>query len=110
MFVSVIEAMADARGTSPPGTPSACEQVLISLIAKAKHKLIAMIAEVTGISDEPVLAYKTIQLMSSLLHPMLISTIPSSLFGLDFTEPLVRQRYLDTVIASLQADGEFRND
>jgi TetR/AcrR family transcriptional regulator, regulator of cefoperazone and chloramphenicol sensitivity len=102
IFASMIEAISASSIRRGPRAPSSAELVLIGMISGLKGRLMSLVAEVSGIRDEETLILKTIQLMTSLLHPILASTLPKSLFDVDFADEAARSRYIELVIASLE--------
>lgn len=101
IFLSMIEAFSASRKGEEERKPSASELVLIDMIDKVKDKLLGLVGRVSGIRDERTLVFKTIQLMTSLMHPIFVSTVLKSLFDIDFSEEETRSSYIETVIASL---------
>lgn len=105
VFTSIIEAMIASNIRRAPGAPSAYEKVLMDIVGIGKGRLMALIREVSGIDDETVLALRTIQMMTGILHPMLISTIPLDRFGLDFHDPATRRSYVGLLVDSIAGGG-----
>jgi|GEM_PF-1862482 len=105
VFASMTEAISASIVRQETGRPTSAELVLVGMISKVKERLMGLIREAAGIEDEEVLMFKTIQLMTSLMHPALISTIPHSLFDIDFSDEANRTRYIDLTISSLVDAG-----
>ncbi|MEI6875572.1 MAG: TetR/AcrR family transcriptional regulator, partial [Spirochaetota bacterium] len=101
IFTSIIEAMIASNIRGEPGAPSAYEKVLMGIIGIGKGRLMGLIRDLSGIADETVLALRTLQLMTSVIHPMLISTIPQDQFGIDFHDPATRGRYVRLLVDSI---------
>jgi hypothetical protein len=56
---------------------------------------------VTGIEDEKELTLRILRMMTSIMHPILITSLPARLLGLDFADPAVRRRYIESAVDSL---------
>lgn len=101
VFASLVEAILTAdRGSEGP-LPSDCDRILIEAIASVKPSMMALVATVTGVEDEDKLKLKILRMMTSLMHPILITTLPSRLLGLDFADPALRRRYIESAVDSL---------
>ena len=101
VFTSLIETVVAARHRdTPPLPPTEYQLVMLELIGTAKGKVLALVREITGL-DETRVVLTTLRLMTSVLHPFLNSSLPLSVFGLDFRDEAVRHRYLSEVVNSL---------
>jgi AcrR family transcriptional regulator len=103
VFTSIIEAMiaSNIRKDSSAGT--ACERVLLDVIRAGKDRLLSLVREVSGIRDPGLLALRTLQVMAGAIHPILVSTLPLSLFGVDFGKADTRRSYVTALVDSLGA-------
>lgn len=102
VFTSLIETvMAAGNHNTPPKPPTEYQLELMELIGTAKVKMLALVREITGLEEETPLVLTAMRLMTSVLHPLLISSLPLSVFGVDFRDEAVRRHYLAEVVDSL---------
>jgi AcrR family transcriptional regulator len=103
IFTSLIEAIiaSDIRGD--PDAPNAYERALLGVIGLGRPRIMELVRAVTGRDDEVELALRSLQLMTGVVHPMFLSTIPLGQFGVDFRERQIRQRYVALLVDSLGA-------
>jgi AcrR family transcriptional regulator len=105
VFASLVEAILTADRRGEGSLPSDCDRILIEAIASVKPNMMALVATVTGVEDkdedEEELKLKILRMMTSLMHPILITTLPSRLLGLDFADPALRRRYIEAAVDSL---------
>ncbi len=101
VFTSLMETMLAAgyHHTAAP-QPTEYQVVLLQLIGTAKGKVVALVGEITGLEGPP-LVMAALRLVTSVLHPFLISSLPLSVFGLDFRDETVRRTYLAEAVSSL---------
>lgn len=105
IFTSVVEAIIASNIRGDPGAPTGFEEVLIGIVSQARDRLMSLVGAVSGIEDHRLLAFRTLQVMTSLVHPILISTLPGTLFGVDFGSEADRRSYVEVLVAGLEGGG-----
>lgn len=101
VFTSIVEGMIASNIRKEGPENAVYERVLVGLLGALKPLLLSLVGEVSGLRDERLLALRTMQVMASVVHPMLVSSIPRSLFGLDFAEEENRRDYVGLLVAGL---------
>ncbi|MFZ4614636.1 MAG: TetR/AcrR family transcriptional regulator [Rectinemataceae bacterium] len=101
IFTSLIEAIiaSDLRGN--PDASNAYEKALLEVIGLGRPRIMELVRAVTGRDDEVELALRTLQVMTGVVHPMFLSSIPLGQFGVDFRDPGTRRRYVALLVDSL---------
>jgi AcrR family transcriptional regulator len=102
IFTSVVEAIIASNIRKEPGAPTSFEEVLIGIVSQARDRLMSLVGAVSGIGDQRHLAFRTLQVMTSLVHPILVSTLPGTLFGVDFGVEDDRRSYVEVLVAGLE--------
>lgn len=74
---------------------------LSDLIKAESGWLKRVISEITGISDDTALSYKAVQLITSIVHPMFLTSIPSRVFCVDYRDQSIREDYLNSLVQDL---------
>lgn len=62
----------------------------------------ALVAEFTGIRDKNVLNMRIVQTMTSILHPILMTSLPEEVVGFNYGDRESRLRYISLVIRGLK--------
>ena len=101
IFASVIEAMVASNIRRETAATSAYEEVLLAILGGLRQRILALVGLVSGQADASLLALKTIQVMASVVHPMILSGIPRSLFGVDFDDATQRKKYIGLLVDGL---------
>jgi AcrR family transcriptional regulator len=109
VFMSLLEAIGASARHLPQKEPNAYQKVLLQLIGGAKGRMLSLISDISGLTDERQLVYLTLRTMTSVLHPLLISTLPSALFGLNLDDEATWMGYLRSVVDSLDSPAVPRH-
>jgi Transcriptional regulator len=101
LFASFIEVFLH-EGRGRDGEPlHEYERILLDTIATMKPRMLELVAAIAGIEDERELTLKTIRMMTSVIHPIMLSGLPMELFGLDLRDEETRRRYIESAVDSL---------
>lgn len=114
VFISQITMMIDSYLLSKG---VACEEPIhgnisdLSDLIKAESGFLkGVISEITGITDDTALSYKAVQLITSIVHPMFLTSIPSRVFCVDYRDASIREDYLDSLIQDLVMHRHLRDN
>lgn len=103
VFTSLLDAIGASARHLPHQEPNAYQKVLLQVIGGAKGRMLGLIADISGLTDETQLIFLTLRTMTSVLHPLLMSRLPGALFGLDLDDDQVWAGYLRSVVDSLDS-------
>jgi len=106
IFASLIEAIMASNVRKDPEAPTDYEEILMGIVGAGKERLFPLVAQISGIEEPELLAFTTLRMMMSVVHPMLLSTLPGQLLGLDFADEGVRRRYVACLVESLPSRSE----
>jgi TetR/AcrR family transcriptional regulator, regulator of cefoperazone and chloramphenicol sensitivity len=102
-FASLVEALLESNIRKNPRASTAYEKVFMGLLATAKRTLEPLIGDVAGIADGRTRGLKLLQVVTTIVHPMTISTVPSALYGIDFDDEAARRDYVELIVSGLLA-------
>jgi len=106
IFTSFIEALIASNIKKEPGVVQGHERVLLEMVGGFRDRLLDLVSEVTAREDRQDAALLVIHLVASVVHPLVISSLPATLFGLDFAEEATRRRYVSLLVEGIAGSGE----